>query len=97
MTDFFARHLSKTLSGHESVFTHSDFQRKNILIADESPSVVAVVDWESAGWYPSYWGYALCFTYFDWSDDWPEKVEKILEPYIKEAAIMRIVGQDLDL
>ncbi|KAM4065489.1 phosphotransferase enzyme family protein [Hirsutella rhossiliensis] len=109
MTDFFARHLSRALSGHRSVFTHSDFQRKNILIAEEESSsvtpgfiekktfrVTAILDWESAGWYPTYWGFALCFAYFDWSDDWPEKVEMILDPYVNESALMRLLGQDLD-
>lgn len=109
MTDFFARHLPTTLSGHNSVFTHSDFQRKNILVREEYPSVTvpqpapkkslrlaAILDWESAGWYPSYWDYALCFTYFNWSDDWPEKVERILDPYVNESALMRMIAQDLD-
>ncbi|PFH55019.1 hypothetical protein XA68_11038 [Ophiocordyceps unilateralis] len=108
MTDFFARHLPTTLRGHDSVLTHSDFQRKNILIKEYSSManpgsvpqkhlhLAAILDWESAGWYPSYWGYALCFAYFDWSDDWPEKVERILEPYVNESALMRILVQDLD-
>ncbi|RNJ55134.1 hypothetical protein D7B24_009001 [Verticillium nonalfalfae] len=80
------------------VFTHSDFQRKNILIwekqrplsaADSSDSrryfeVVAVLDWEDAGWYPSYWNYSYCFSFFNWHDDWAEKVEHILDPYVQE-------------
>ncbi|KAK9800982.1 putative Aminoglycoside phosphotransferase domain-containing protein [Seiridium cardinale] len=104
-SDFFSRHLATVLSGHESVFTHGDLQRKNILVLEQgdlssgsgkSYLLTAIVDWESAGWYPSYWEYALCFTYFDWSDDWAEKIERILKPYVKEAALMRFVGQDLD-
>ncbi|PHH87965.1 hypothetical protein CDD83_8166 [Cordyceps sp. RAO-2017] len=35
MTDFFARPLPLTLRGHDSVLTHSDFQRKNILIRED--------------------------------------------------------------
>lgn len=97
------------LRGHSSVFAHSDFQRKNILVQEKHSSpvaadggsercfeVVAVLDWESTGCYPSYWGYTLCFTYFDWSDDWAEKVECILDPYVYEAALRRMAGQDLD-
>ncbi|KYK56273.1 phosphotransferase family protein [Drechmeria coniospora] len=109
MTEFFARHLAAALGGHDGLFAHSDFQRKNILVREEfsapcngsSPPksfrVAAILDWESAGWYPSYWEYALCFAYFDWSDDWPEKVESILDPYVKESALLRMVGQDMDL
>ena len=112
MTDFFTRHLDTAVGRHgKSVFTHSDFQRKNILVREEplaasgdggtaparSFRVVALLDWESAGWYPEYWEYSLCFTYFCWDDDWPENVESILDPYVREAALMRMIGQDLDL
>lgn len=107
MNEFFSRHLPAALSGHRSVFTHSDFQRKNILVREKPGSssdgcsgrsfeVAAILDWEAAGWYPSYWGYALCFAYFDWSDDWPEKVEHVLDPCVHEAAVMRMVAQALD-
>ncbi|KAL9476110.1 hypothetical protein ACSS6W_005951 [Trichoderma asperelloides] len=109
MTEFFGRHLSTVLKGHSSVFTHSDLQRKNILVKEisqvsDSPDdktqrlfeVTAILDWESAGWYPSYWEYADCFVWFDWSDDWAEKVEQILDPYPIESPILRMIGHDLD-
>lgn len=109
MSEFFARHLPSALSGHTSVFTHSDLQRKNILVREEhrpprgptadgrrSFKVTAILDWESDGWYPSYWEYAFCFAHFDWSDDWAEKVERILHPWHHEAAVLRMVRQDLD-
>ncbi|KAI0104087.1 phosphotransferase family protein [Hypoxylon sp. NC0597] len=72
------------------VFTHADIQRKNIPVLEvpESHSgprkleVSAVVDWEDAGRYPSYWEYASCF--------------RIVDPYISEATMLRLVRQDLD-
>ncbi|CRK04388.1 hypothetical protein HYQ45_012869 [Verticillium longisporum] len=109
MNDFFERHLSTVLSGHASVFTHSDFQRKNIIVREEPRlaaegdtgtrrfKVAAVLDWEDAGWYPSYWAFASCFSYFDWCDDWGEKVERILDPYVPESALLRMVGQNMCL
>ncbi|KPM45372.1 hypothetical protein AK830_g1152 [Neonectria ditissima] len=40
------------------VFTHADLHPSNILISPgPAPRVVAVVDWEQAGWYPAYWEY----------------------------------------
>ncbi|KAI6086027.1 kinase-like domain-containing protein [Hypoxylon rubiginosum] len=104
LPDFFARHLPKVLTGHSNVFTHADLQRKNILVLEVPASrgrprrfeVSAVVDWEDAGWYPSYWEYASCFIHFQWIDSWPENVEWILDPYISEAAILRLVREDLD-
>lgn len=108
MTEFFSRHISTALNGHDIVFTHSDFQRKNIMVREGHNlsnikdgglrrfQVVAVLDWEFAGWYPSYWEYALCFAHFDWLDDWAEKVEQILDPCPIEGAFMKLVAQDLD-
>ncbi|KAI1759470.1 kinase-like domain-containing protein [Hypoxylon sp. FL1150] len=104
LQEFFARHLPKVLTGHSSVFTHADLQRKNILVVEIPAShsgprrfeVSAVIDWEDAGWYPSYWEYASCFIDFQWIDTWPENVELILGPYISEAAVLRLVRQDLD-
>lgn len=109
MTDFFACQLPIMLRGYNSVFTYSDFQRKNILIREKHPlstapyrglerhfEVAAILDQESASWYPSFQGYTLCFTYFDQSNDQAEKVERILDPYVYKATLIRIVGQDLD-
>jgi thiamine kinase-like enzyme len=104
-SEFSARHLPVALKGHGSVFTHCDLQRKNILVEDLPAEgydverrfrVSAVLDWEDAGWYPSYWEYAGCFVDFQWVDDWPEKVEMILDPHPLESAMLRMVRQDVD-
>ncbi|EPQ59656.1 kinase-like protein, partial [Gloeophyllum trabeum ATCC 11539] len=39
---------------HRIVFTHGDIGKRNILV-DEHNSVVAIIDWEMAGWMPEYW------------------------------------------
>lgn len=38
---------------HDIVFTHGDFKSRNILVYQGHVS--GFIDWESAGWYPSYW------------------------------------------
>lgn len=102
-SEFFARHLPLALKGHQIKFTHSDLQRKNILVEEIDGKgheekrfrVSAVLDWEEAAWYPSYWEYAACFVDFQWTD-WPEKVEEILDPWPLESAMLKLVRQDLD-
>lgn len=36
-------------------FTHGDLSSLNIIVRGDD--VVGIVDWETAGWYPSYWEY----------------------------------------
>lgn len=104
ISDFFARNLPSSLTGHQSIFTHSDLHRKNILIQqtvdplskEKHYTVSGIVDWETAGWYPAYWEYAAAFALFQWVDDWPEKFEKIVDPWPLEAAMIRFVHQDLE-
>jgi len=43
------------LPQHKIVLTHGDLAARNILVRDAR--VVAIVDWEMAGFYPEYWGY----------------------------------------
>lgn len=40
-----------------SVFTHGDIACRNIMV-DDDKEIVALLDWESAGWYPDYWEFA---------------------------------------
>ncbi|KAI1746909.1 kinase-like protein [Xylaria castorea] len=103
--EFFGRHLPGTLQGHPSVFTHSDFHRGNVLVKEINEDVLgaarkfevtAIVDWESAGWYPSYWEYTRCFMDFDWRDDWLEMVEHIVTPCPSEAAFLKLIRMDLE-
>jgi hypothetical protein len=105
LSEFFARHLPIALNGHIPTFTHADLHRGNILVVVTPPQnestkptfkISGIVDWETAGWYPSYWEYAAAFVLFQWVDDWPEKFERILDPWPLEAAMLRMVRQDLE-
>lgn len=101
--DFYHRNLDAILYGHKPTCSHSDLQPKNIIVrrvqtqaglASESFEV-ALIDWEEAGWYPSYWEYSSVFVAFEWRDDWPERLEQIVDPWPSEAAALRMLYQDL--
>ncbi|KAK2591449.1 hypothetical protein QQS21_010858 [Conoideocrella luteorostrata] len=64
------------------VFTHADLVAPNIMLSTgPDPTVVAVIDWAQAGWYPSYWEFCkarrveLAAQYFngDIQDEWRAK------------------------
>ncbi|BDD57420.1 hypothetical protein MAP00_002783 [Monascus purpureus] len=103
--DFYERNLDSVFSNHKPVFSHSDLQRKNILVRRVSLETssglptesfeVALIDWEDAGWYPCYWEYCVIFVAFNWQDDWLMRAEEILHPWPSEAAMLRMLYQDL--
>ena len=55
-------------------FTHGDLHPSNIIITSSSPSkVIAIVDWEQAGWLPVYWEDCKARFTADYSGEWSEK------------------------
>ena len=53
---------------HDIVLTHGDLNPRNIVVNDGR--IVAILDWENAGWYPEYWEYVKFFNALDFSLDW---------------------------
>ncbi|RAH65644.1 aminoglycoside phosphotransferase family protein [Aspergillus aculeatinus CBS 121060] len=104
LSDYLARHLPSALRDHPPVFTHGDLYRENVLVRkavspvtkEEEYEVAALVDWETAGWYPSYWEYAHIFPLLQWTDDWPAYVERVLDPLPLEGAMMWVVFRDME-
>ena len=107
--NFYRRMLPQVLKGHPPVFTHGDFQRKNIIIRPRNPAHanngqpetkeggydVVMIDWEQAGWYPSYWEYCAASWSFWFIDDWPELIERVLDPWPVEYAWLADIGMEL--
>ena len=68
---------------HDIVFTHADLAPRNIMVKDGC--IVAIIDWECAGWYPEYWEYLKAFHNVDMASDWVEFVPHIFpRAYEKE-------------
>ncbi|KAJ9643391.1 hypothetical protein H2199_004070 [Coniosporium tulheliwenetii] len=106
--DFYRRAFQTVLRDHPPVFTHGDFQRKNVMLRQmhrssgreseqqECEHEPVIIDWESAGWYPSYWEYPRAlFVCGGWKDDWSLYVDKILDPYLHEWAWVAMLLNEL--
>ncbi|KAI1127836.1 kinase-like domain-containing protein [Nemania abortiva] len=66
------------------VFTHNDFQRKNIIV--EPDGGLCIIDWEFASWLPVYWEYSSAtFSNGRWNDDWHDYVRMALREYPNQA------------
>lgn len=102
-TSFYQRNLQKVLQNHKPTFTHSDLQRKNVMINFRSGKIgtnsreldVYLVDWEEAGWYPDYWEHFSIFAGLTWDDDWCTEVEEIVPAWPAETAVMKMLHKDL--
>ena len=105
-SDFYKRAFPSVLHEHPPVFSHGDFQRKNILLQKRSRCGKdgqatyeydpVIIDWEFAGWYPSYWEYSRgLYACGRWNDDWSLWVEKVLDPYLNEWAWMDMLLREL--
>jgi len=53
------------------VFTHGDLSSLNILTHGDV--VVAVIDWETSGWYPSYWEYTSAWNVNQQNQFWRDE------------------------
>lgn len=75
-------------SHDQIVFTHGDLVPRNILVRDGR--VVAIVDWEMAGYYPAYWEYVKGHLFADYDHPWMEErvLDKLLEPYPIELGLL---------
>ncbi|KAJ5972384.1 uncharacterized protein N7479_002302 [Penicillium vulpinum] len=70
------------------VFTHGDLSSLNILVRGDD--VVGIIDWGTAGWYPSYWEYTTAYQVNPQKSFWVNEVDKFLQPMPGELAMERI-------
>lgn len=85
--------MQKLVSFHEAVtrppvFTHGDLSSLNILVRDDK--VVAIVDWETAGWLPYYWEYTTAWHVNPQNLFWQGEVGNFLVPYETELEMERL-------
>jgi thiamine kinase-like enzyme len=62
----------------KTALTHGDLSSLNILVKGDD--VVGIIDWETAGWFPSYWEYACAWNVNPYNEFWQQEVDKFLTP-----------------
>ncbi|TFY62614.1 hypothetical protein EVG20_g6636 [Dentipellis fragilis] len=68
---------------HPIVFTHGDIAKRNIIVEKETGRILALIDWEHAGWFPAHWEY--CKAHFaELDESWVAYIDQFLEPYEAE-------------
>ena len=60
------------------VFTHADLSSFNILRRGDK--VVGIIDWESAGWFPTYWEYTTASNVNPQNEFWRQEIDRFLTP-----------------
>lgn len=74
---------------HRILFAHGDLTPKNIMIRDDK--IVAILDWEFAGWYPEYWEYVKALYGDEWQTEWPLLVDRMFPIYHYELMLHNLV------
>lgn len=79
---------------HEIVFTHGDISPRNIMV--KNGEVVALLDWEFAGYYPEYWEYIKSFRAPDYRITWHNYIDHMFpqayeSEYIYDFFLSKIV------
>ena len=79
---------------YKTVFTHADLAPHNILVKDGM--IVAIIDWEFAGWYPEYWEYTRAYLGNLGVSDWWELFSNmgVDVPYPDELVVERILSNE---
>ncbi|KAF8854049.1 kinase-like protein, partial [Acephala macrosclerotiorum] len=67
---------------HAICFTHGDISSSNILVKDGK--VVALLDFELAGFYPEYWEYTTAIDVNPYDGFWEFEIPKFLKEYPEE-------------
>ena len=79
--------LSMQRCDHRIVLTHGDFHPRNIIVKDDA--VIAIIDWEFAGWYPEHWEFVKALNAVGLVVDWWRYLPKIIGNYYQEWGIDR--------
>ena len=69
-------------------FTHGDLNSLNMLVRGDT--VVGIVDWEMAGWYPAYWEYTAACQVNLANPFWRAEIDRFLDPQPAEQAMEQI-------
>ena len=97
--EYYRQCMPQILCRCNSVFTHGDFQRKNVMIEKDQEGSgwkVTLLDWEFSGWYPSYWEYSMAFCALGkWDDDWCLHLRRVLESADSEAAWVKPIRLEM--
>jgi hypothetical protein len=75
-------------------FTHGDLSAQNILVRDAK--VVAIIDWECAGWYPEYWEYTKAHYNSVFLPEFYEMLRQKIDRYDDELKAERILWRRMD-
>lgn len=68
-------------------FTHGDLSSLNILVINGT--IIRIIDWETAGWFPSYWEYTTICQLNPQNTFWINEIDKFLQPMPAELAMER--------
>ncbi|KAM5469949.1 hypothetical protein MferCBS49748_002711 [Microsporum ferrugineum] len=87
--------VHKRSSSYTTKYCHADLCPNNVLAKDGK--IVAIIDWEFAGWYPEYWEYTkIQFGWRPFRKEFYDAIEQTLTKYPEELMAERIIWTRYD-
>jgi thiamine kinase-like enzyme len=70
------------------VFNHGNLSSLNVLASGDE--ITGIIDWETAGWYPSYWEYSTASNVNPQNQFWRDEVERSFKPMPEELEMEKV-------
>lgn len=74
--------LAQNSRSYGTNFTHGDLSLRHVYYLNGR--ITGIIDWESAGWFPDYWEYAMAWDSFWDSPDFRNDISQFLAPFPAE-------------
>lgn len=65
-------------ASYTAVLTHGDLGCRNILMEPVGAKILAVIDWDTFGWYPDFWETMIMHRDASWSQRWESALSDII-------------------
>ena len=76
-------------------FTHGDLVPSNIIVKDGK--IAAIIDWETAGWFPEYWEYTkIRYQWRPYREEYYEAIDRVMVTYPVELRAEQAIWKRYD-
>jgi aminoglycoside phosphotransferase (APT) family kinase protein len=82
-------------NSYASKFTHGDLVPSNVIVKDGK--IAAIIDWETAGWFPEYWEYTkIRYQWRPYREEFYREIDRVMVTYPVELRAEQAIWKRYD-